>query len=81
MVCSNKLVALGAALLHSTSLFVAAADEFRLVKTSDEDVGTWMTEEQKWDLTAQGVKFIDITDTIVSCNLGKGWKKAALTNS
>ncbi|KAH7038156.1 leucyl aminopeptidase [Microdochium trichocladiopsis] len=64
MVRSNRLVALGAALLHSTSLFVAAADEFRLVKTSDEDAGTWMTEEQKWDLTAQGIRFIDITDTI-----------------
>ncbi|KXJ94721.1 hypothetical protein Micbo1qcDRAFT_193821 [Microdochium bolleyi] len=64
MVCSSKLVALGAALLHSTSLFAAAAEEHRLVKTSDEDPGTWVTDEQKWELTAQGIHFIDITDTI-----------------
>ncbi|KAK0649192.1 hypothetical protein B0T16DRAFT_428046 [Cercophora newfieldiana] len=33
-----------------------------LIKTSPEDLGTWVTEEEKLSLTAQGKHFIDITD-------------------
>ncbi|KAK7432023.1 hypothetical protein QQZ08_001313 [Neonectria magnoliae] len=35
----------------------------RLIKTSEEDPGTWVTEEEKFDLyTSKGIGFVDITD-------------------
>ena len=38
----------------------------RLVKASDEDPGTWMTEEEKYErFTYKGLGFVDITDTMV----------------
>lgn len=57
-------VVLGA--LTSQSL-PARDEELRLVKTSEEDAGTWMTEEQKFEqLISKGIHFADITDTMVS---------------
>lgn len=44
----------------------ARAQGLRLVKTSDEDPGTWMTEEEKFEkLISKRVGFADITDTLV----------------
>ena len=38
----------------------------RLIKTSPEDAGKWVTEEQKiTDYTAKNIGFIDITDITV----------------
>lgn len=37
----------------------------RLVKTSENDKGTWMTEDQKDALTGKHVNFVDITETFV----------------
>lgn len=37
--------------------------KLRLVKTSEEDPGQWVTPEEKWELfTSKGIGFIDITD-------------------
>ena len=42
------------------------ASELRLIKTSPEDAGTWVTEEQKLsEYTAKGIGFVDITDITV----------------
>ena len=39
----------------------------RLIKTSETDPGTWVTEEEKLtDYVAKGIGFIDITDISVS---------------
>jgi len=41
--------------------------ELRLIKTSEADPGTWVTEEEKIDhYVASGIRFIDITDITVS---------------
>lgn len=38
----------------------------RLVKTSEEDPGIWLTEEEKFDqLISKKIGFVDITDTLV----------------
>lgn len=38
----------------------------RLVKTSEDDAGTWMTEEEKFEkLISKKIGFMDITETIV----------------
>lgn len=38
----------------------------RLVKTSEEDPGVWLTEEEKFDqLISKKIGFVDITDTLV----------------
>lgn len=35
----------------------------RLVKTSEDDPGQWVTEDEKFELfTSKGIGFIDITD-------------------
>ncbi|KAH8893087.1 Zn-dependent exopeptidase [Thozetella sp. PMI_491] len=42
------------------------AHGLRLIKTSDDDPGVWMTEEEKFDqLISQRIGFMDITDTLV----------------
>jgi hypothetical protein len=44
-----------------------ATEELRLIKTSEADPGTWVTEEQKiTDYVAKNIYFIDITDIKVS---------------
>jgi bacterial leucyl aminopeptidase len=74
MVRSTSVAVLAAA-LFTASLVVAAvpstifptqADGLRLIKTSDDDAGTWMTEEEKFEkLISQNIGFVDITDTMV----------------
>lgn len=57
----------------------AAGDsELRLVKTSEEDPGQWVTEAQKFELfTSKNIGFIDITDIKVCrpriSNVVKEW--------
>lgn len=56
----------------------------RLVKTSEEDAGTWVTEDEKFEkYTSKGIGFIDITDIAVSfltstleLSLAKRYEKA-----
>jgi len=49
--------------LPSTDSSTAIDAGLRLIKTSETDPGTWVTEEQKIvDYVAQGIYFIDITD-------------------
>lgn len=44
----------------------ARADGLRLVKTSDEDPGSWVTEEEKFEkFTSKKIGFVDVTDTLV----------------
>jgi hypothetical protein len=44
----------------------ARAKGLRLVKTSDDDAGVWMTEQEKFDtLVSKKIGFMDITDTLV----------------
>ncbi|KAK8090681.1 peptidase family M28 [Apiospora phragmitis] len=68
-----RFALLGAAALHATVALGAltaqslpARDEdLRLVKTSEDDAGTWMTEEQKFErLISKGIHFADITNTM-----------------
>ncbi|KAK7749230.1 hypothetical protein SLS62_008309 [Diatrype stigma] len=43
----------------------ATSQGLRLVKTADEDPGTWMTEEEKFEkLVSKRIGFVDITDTL-----------------
>ena len=70
MLFGASLIALAAS-LHITSAAPASVDtgdsELRLVKTSEEDPGQWVTEAQKWELfTSKKIGFIDITDIKVS---------------
>lgn len=37
----------------------------RLVKISEDDAGTWMTEADKFALVRKHVHFVDITETLV----------------
>lgn len=40
-----------------------SSSELRLVKTSEDDAGQWVTEQEKFDrFTAKNIGFIDITD-------------------
>lgn len=44
----------------------ARVQGLHLVKTSDKDPGTWMTEEEKFErLISKRIGFADITDTLV----------------
>ncbi|KAI1174253.1 Zn-dependent exopeptidase [Nemania sp. FL0916] len=53
------------------------ATELRLVKTSEEDPGTWMTEEEKFEkLTSKRIGFMDITDTMELETMGAALKAA-----
>lgn len=46
---------------------VTADATLRLIKTSEEDTGTWVSEDEKIEnYVAKGVNFIDITDMNVS---------------
>lgn len=69
-----KFAILGATALHAAAVLGALTaqslpardEELRLVKASEEDAGTWMTEEQKFErLISKGIHFADITDTMV----------------
>jgi bacterial leucyl aminopeptidase len=74
MVRISTLAVLGAFALNVSTAFGAVADSspskrtdgLRLVKASDEDPGTWMTEEEKYKkFTSNRLGFVDITDTLV----------------
>ncbi|KAI0515141.1 Zn-dependent exopeptidase [Xylaria bambusicola] len=52
-------------------------DGLRLVKTSEEDAGTWMTEEEKFEkLTSKRIGFMDITDTMELEAMGEARRAA-----
>ncbi|KAI0152698.1 Zn-dependent exopeptidase [Xylariaceae sp. FL1272] len=78
MVGTMKLGVFGALLLQSmviaapsTESVDRAAEELRLVKTSEEDPGTWMTEEEKFEkLISKHIGFMDITETPILEALG-----------
>lgn len=75
MVRTTTLVALSALLLNATTVLGAVASKnlpiqraegLRLIKTSDDDAGTWMTEEEKFEkLISKHIGFMDITETSV----------------
>ncbi|KAJ0350114.1 hypothetical protein COL26b_012354 [Colletotrichum chrysophilum] len=47
----------------ATEAPVADKADLRLIKTSEEDAGTWVTEDEKFEkYTSKGIGFIDITD-------------------
>lgn len=55
------------AALPPTEARVANDGNLRLIKTSEADPGTWVTEEQKiTNYVAKNIGFIDITDIKVS---------------
>lgn len=44
----------------------AREEGLRLIKTSDEDPGVWVTEDEKFEqFVAKKIGFVDITDTLV----------------
>ncbi|KPM43230.1 hypothetical protein AK830_g3346 [Neonectria ditissima] len=50
--------------LSARDILENRAKGLRLVKTSDEDPGVWLTEEEKFDkLISKKIGFVDITDT------------------
>ncbi|KAK7423669.1 hypothetical protein QQX98_000859 [Neonectria punicea] len=53
-------------LIHAAPATHAEAQQdgsLRLIKTSEEDPGTWVTEEEKFELyTSKSIGFVDITD-------------------
>ena len=49
---------------------VSADASLRLIKTSEADPGSWVTEEEKLtDYVAKGTGFVDITDISVCSSL------------
>lgn len=67
MLFNAAVVALATSLqftLAAPSAEAAPVDSgLRLVKTSEEDPGQWVTEAQKFELfTSKNIGFIDITD-------------------
>ncbi|KAH6640001.1 peptidase family M28 [Truncatella angustata] len=74
MVHIQTLALLGAVALNVSTVLGAVpsasfpskrAEGLRLVKASDEDPGTWMTEEEKYEkFTSKRLGFVDITDTM-----------------
>lgn len=73
MVGFSRLAVLGAVLPLTLAAvrseprpILSKSAELRLVKTSEEDEGTWMTEEEKFEkLISKRIGFMDITDTMV----------------
>lgn len=74
MVRLSALAVLGAAILEISTGFGAVlsgtssrhAEGLRLIKTSEDDPGTWMTEEEKHQrFVSRRSGFVDITDTLV----------------
>ncbi|RWA04921.1 hypothetical protein EKO27_g10180 [Xylaria grammica] len=80
MVGFSRLAVLGAVLpvaLAAVRSEPRPATELRLVKTSEEDPGTWMTEEEKFEkLTSKRIGFMDITDTMGLEAMGAARKAA-----
>ena len=67
MVGKSSLAVLAIALLNASVAIAGVAspaEDLRLIKTSENDPGTWMTETEKWEkLQSQGINFVDITET------------------
>lgn len=63
----TALTVVGACLQAVQAIPANKADAgLRLVKTSEEDPGQWVTEAQKFELfTSKNIGFIDITDITV----------------
>jgi bacterial leucyl aminopeptidase len=84
MVAVSRLAVFGVVLplaLAAVSSEPRPATELRLVKISEEDPGTWMTEEEKFEkLTSKRIGFMDITDTMV-CLTKKQNKTSLLVGS
>lgn len=62
---TNTVIAVVGACLQAANAAppVAAYPEMRLVKTSAQDPGQWVTEQEKFDrFTSKNIGFIDITD-------------------
>ncbi|KAI1123061.1 Zn-dependent exopeptidase [Nemania abortiva] len=82
MVGFSRLAVLGTVLplvLAAVSSEPRPATELRLVKTSEEDPGTWMTEEEKFEkLTSKRIGFMDITDTMELEAMGAARRAARL---
>ncbi|KAI0443990.1 Zn-dependent exopeptidase [Xylaria telfairii] len=88
MVGFSRLAVLGAVLPLTLAAvrseprpILSRSPELRLVKTSEEDEGTWMTEEEKFEkLISKRIGFMDITDTMELEAMGaarKAQQKAA----
>lgn len=62
----------------ATEAPVADKADLRLIKTSEEDAGTWVTEDEKFEkYTSKGIGFIDITDITVRQLAGHFLHRAA----
>lgn len=68
MVTKATLALLAAAFpLALAAPLTGSNSELRLIKTSEDDVGQWVTEQEKFDrFTSKNIGFIDITDIKVS---------------
>lgn len=66
MLFSTAIVALAAS--FQVTLAAPATESsnieagLRLIKTSPEDPGRWVSEEEKFELSEQRIGFVDITD-------------------
>jgi len=90
MVGISRVAVLGAILLQTPLALAAVASEprpilskanaeLRLIKTSENDPGTWMTEEEKFEkLTSKRIGFMDITETMELEVMGAA-RKAAMS--
>lgn len=69
---TNTALAVLAAFLHATHAAPAnekpqGGSELRLIKTSEQDPGQWVTDEEKFErFTSKHIGFVDITDITVS---------------
>ncbi|KAI0535924.1 Zn-dependent exopeptidase [Xylaria digitata] len=70
-------VALAAVRSEPRPILGQSTAELRLVKTSEEDPGTWMTEEEKFEkLISKHIGFMDITETMELEAMGAARKAA-----
>lgn len=67
---------LATAATASISMPRPPAEGMRLVKTSEDDAGTWMSEADKFALINKHVHFVDITETFVSSSCTNGGEPA-----
>jgi len=72
---SALLAFVAAASLVSAIPPVSVRPLMRLIKTSETDAGTWVTEEEKiTNYVSKGIGFVDITDITVSHGSILSWK-------
>ncbi len=69
---TNTAIAVLTAFLHATYAAPANAKpqgdgELRLIKTSEQDPGQWVTDDEKFErFTSKHIGFVDITDISAS---------------